>query len=516
MWKGAPTLRPLALLVFLVGSAIGLAWWFRPPMEYLPKGNQNLVFAIVLPPPGYNLPAMRRIGDQIDARTRPYWDVDPGSRAAAALPFPAIRNFFFVAFGRQIFMGASAWDPLEARRLVGLLNRSVQGIPGTYAFAQQASLFERGLTASRSIDIEIRGPDLRRLVAIGGRIFQQVRTLFPGAQARPIPSLDLGSPEVHILPRWTQAADMGVTGLDLGYTVNAFVDGAYAGDYFTGGDKIDLTIMGDARYASHLQDLKDLPIATPSGNLVPLGAVADIVLSSGPEQINRRERERAITIQMEPPPGLAMETAVERVRREIVAPLRKDGTLGGAYRIEIGGTADKLRATLERLGTSLLLALAITYLLMAALFESFLYPFIVILSVPLGAVGGVLGLWILNLVQDQPLDTLTMIGFVILIGTVVNNAILIVHQALTAMREEGIEPAAAVRESLRIRVRPIFMTLFTTIFGLAPLVVLPGAGSELYRGIGSILIGGLVVSTFLTLLLVPIFFRLTVRGRPAR
>ena len=122
----------------------------------------------------------------------------------------------------------------------------------------------------------------------------------------------------------------------------------------------------------------------------------------------------------------------------------------------------------------------------------------------------VFGLWLLNHLQTeiQPLDTLTMIGFVILIGTVVNNAILIVHQALNNMREAGMPPDLAVLDSVRTRLRPIFMTLFTTVFGLAPLVFFPGAGSELYRGIGSILIGGLVVSTFFTLFLVPTLFRL--------
>ena len=126
---------------------------------------------------------------------------------------------------------------------------------------------------------------------------------------------------------------------------------------------------------------------------------------------------------------------------------------------------------------------------------------------------GLLGLGVLNVVKPQPLDTLTMIGFIILIGTVVNNAILIVHQALNLIRSEGRAPQEAVLESVRTRIRPIFMTLFTTVFGLAPLVLFPGAGSELYRGIGSILIGGLVVFTLFTLLLVPTLFRLTLAFR---
>jgi HAE1 family hydrophobic/amphiphilic exporter-1 len=147
---------------------------------------------------------------------------------------------------------------------------------------------------------------------------------------------------------------------------------------------------------------------------------------------------------------------------------------------------------------------------MAALFESWIYPLIIIVSVPLGAGGGFVGLWLLNLFVPQPLDVLTMLGFVILIGTVVNNAILIVHQALQLVRA-GASRAEAVQESVRTRIRPIFMTLLTTVFGLLPLVVSPGAGSELYRGLGSVLLGGLLASTLFTLFVVPTLFRLVYR-----
>ena len=133
-----------------------------------------------------------------------------------------------------------------------------------------------------------------------------------------------------------------------------------------------------------------------------------------------------------------------------------------------------------------------------------------ILSVPLGAVGGILGLQALNLIYLQSLDVLTMLGFIILIGTVVNNPILIVHQSLNHMREDHMPPRQAILESVRTRIRPIFMTTITTILGLLPLVLFPGSGSELYRGLGSVVLGGLLVSTLLTLVLVPTLFSLTV------
>ncbi|MHC4448896.1 MAG: efflux RND transporter permease subunit [Planctomycetota bacterium] len=507
---GRSIARQLALIAIVVALAIGGAWLLFPQAEYLPSGNRNLVFGILLPPPGYNLDEMRAMGEQIEQGMRPQWDVDG---ADPDDKIPAIKDFFYVARGRQLFMGVRAIDPMRAGELIPLIQSIGFTQPGTFAIGKQASLFEQGLSAGRTVDIEIMGPDLRELVGLGGQIFGQARQLVPGAQIIPQPSLDLSNPEVHIKPRWTEAADLQIDATELGYTVDSLVDGAYVGDYYLAGMRIDLSIIGQDRFAGSLQDLGDLAISTRSGALVPLDAVADVELGSGPEQINRRERQRAITISVSPPPEMPLEDAIERIENGIVAPLIEQGRLGGEYRINLAGTADKLVATWEALRFNLIIALLITYLLMAALFESWLYPLVIIFSVPLGAVGGFLGLGALNLFVYQPLDVLTMLGFVILIGTVVNNAILIVHQSLNHMRDEKMAPDEAVLASVRSRIRPIFMTLMTTVFGLLPLVVFPGAGSELYRGLGSVLLGGLLVSSIFTLVLTPALFRVTLTAR---
>jgi HAE1 family hydrophobic/amphiphilic exporter-1 len=515
-WTQRSTLRRVAVVGVLVGASAGLTWLLWPKVEYLPTGNRNLVFGVMLPPPGYNLDQLEEIGEGVSQALRPYWDVDPDGPEAQQLRYPVIGDFFFVAFGRQLFMGLRAHDPARAAELTGLVREVGSQVPGMFAIAQQSSLFEQGLTAGRTIDVEIVGPDLSRLVGMGGQVMGQVMGgLIPNTQAFPKPSLDLSNPEMHVKPKLVQAADMQVTSADMGYAVNALVDGAYAGDYYYRGKKIDLTIIGQDRFATSTQDIEALPIATPIGRLVPLGAVADVELASGPEQINHRERVRAITIQVSPPPEVALEDAMARIQSDIVAPLLASGQLDGGYQVNLAGTADKLRDTWQALRFNVILALLITYLLMAALFESWLYPLVIIFSVPLGAVGGVLGLAALNLFVLQTLDVLTMLGFVILIGTVVNNPILIVHQSLNHMREDGMEPRDAIIESVRTRIRPIFMTTVTTVLGLLPLVLFPGAGSELYRGLGAVVLGGLAVSTVFTLLLVPALFSLTMDARDA-
>ena len=501
----------------IVVAAAVATWLLLPKVEYLPEGNRNLVFGILLPPPGYNLDELLRMGDIVEERLLPYWDVDPGSPEAAALDAPILGDMFFVARGRSVFLGLRALDPLQAAKLVPLVRQVAADLPGTFAVAKQSSLFEQGIGSGRSIDVEITGPDLATLVQLGGRVMGMLAEATPGSQNLPKPSLDLSSPEVQLVPRFEQAADMRLDARQLGYMVDCLVDGGYAPDYFLGRDRIDLVIKGDDRFVQRTQDLRSLPVVTPGGQLVPLEAVAEVrQFSSGPEQILHRERERAITVQVSPPPKMPLEEAQDRIQELVIDPLMQSGALEGGYQITLGGTADKLRATWRALWFNLVIAGLITYLLMAALFESWFYPAVIIAAVPLGSIGGLLGLAVLNFVGGplgifQPLDVLTMLGFVILIGTVVNNPILIVDRSLYLVREEGSEPNEAILEAVRSRIRPIFMTTFTTVLGLLPLVIFPGAGSELYRGLGSVLLGGLLVSTVVTLVLVPLLLGLCLR-----
>ncbi|MGA1617528.1 MAG: efflux RND transporter permease subunit [Pirellulales bacterium] len=512
--------RQLVASVAIIGAAIFTTWTMLPKVEYLPEGNRNLVFGILLPPPGYNLDELIRLGERVEERLISYWDVDPDTPEAAARDAPVLSDFFFVARDRSVFIGLRSVDPLAASQLVPLIRRVASDLPGTIAVAKQSSLFEQGIGSGRSIDIEITGPQLEKLVQLGGMVMGKLQEVTPGSQNLPKPSLDLSNPEVQLVPRLEQSADMRLDTRQLGYMVDCLVDGGYATDYFLGSDRIDLVIKGEDRFVRRTQDVRNLPVITPGGQLVPLDSVAEVLeYSSGPEQILHRERERAITVQVSPPPTMPLEEAQERIEREIVAPLEASGELTGGFRITLGGTADKLRATWDALWFNLALAGLITYLLMAALFESWFYPAIIIAAVPLGSVGGLVGLALLNTVGQpfgifQPLDVLTMLGFVILIGTVVNNPILIVDRTLQLVRGGDISASEAILEAVAGRIRPIFMTTMTTLLGLLPLVLIPGAGSELYRGLGAVLLGGLLVSTVVTLVLVPVLLGLCYRLFP--
>jgi HAE1 family hydrophobic/amphiphilic exporter-1 len=504
----------IGVVAVLTGFSLAMAFWLSPPSEYLPEGNRNFVFNFLLPPPGYNLEELDDIGKEMVENRQPYWKSVETAEGKIEFHDPQIRNLFYVTLGRLMFAGASTEDPLKARDLVPIFKQELTKIPGFYATSYQSSLFGRGISSGRTIDIDISGPDLVRLVQIGARIFGQSMQLLPGSQVRPIPSLDLGNPEIQITPDRVRAASLGLAARDIGEAVDTLLDGRKVSDYQHEGKEIDLTLMGRSSYTQRTQDFEDLLLRTSDGQLITLGSVADVRWVAGPTQINHIERQRAITIQVRPPKETPLESAMQTIENQIIQPLRNSGEIGSLYSINLAGTADDLVVTRRALQWNFVLALAITYLLMSALFASFLYPFVIMFSVPLAAAGGFAGLWLVStFIEYQSLDVLTMLGFIILIGTVVNNAILIVHQSLNHMRNEGLEKREAIREAVRNRIRPIFMSTTTSVFGMLPLVLFRGAGSELYRGLGSVVVGGLALSTIFTLFLIPALFSLVLDAR---
>jgi HAE1 family hydrophobic/amphiphilic exporter-1 len=275
------------------------------------------------------------------------------------------------------------------------------------------------------------------------------------------------------------------------------------------GKRIDLTLKGPDPIQESTQAIRSLPVVTSDGRIVPVGNLADVRETTGPTEIQRIDRSRTMTISVSPRDGIPLQAAAELLEEKVLAPLRAKGLPEGV-RFRIGGSADKLNETWNHMQLDLLMALIIVYLVMAVLFESFLYPWVVMLTVPVAAAGGLGGLALLNTYVPQSLDMLTMLGFVILIGIVVNNAILLVHQTLFHIREDGMDVNTAIETATRNRIRPIFMSTLTSVCGMLPLVAFPGAGSELYRGLGSVVLGGLSLSAVLTMAIVPPMMSITV------
>ncbi len=509
-------LQLMSVLLF-VGGGAALAWSLLPPVEYLPSGNRNSVRGRLVPPPGYNVRQIQTIADACYNHIRPHIGLsNSGDQIAGNTDsaVPQISDYTFGAYNGRGYISAKTKDPRRAHELVDFLKSMTDSIPGVDAYITQTGLFQGGWgSSSRQIEVHIVGPDLRRLVELGANVRNRVLEQMPESSAYPLPSLEMGKPELLVEPDKLRVAESGLTTDQIGYTVDAYIDSAFADKYILDGDEIDLTIA----IQNHSVDgmpLEEVPVPTANGEILPLSALANIRMASGLDSIRHINRERAITLRVSPPEDLPLAVAIQVIEEQVIAPLERTGDLNGLYRVSLSGSADQLRETWAALRINFLIAVLITYLLMAALFESWLYPLVIMVSLPLAAVGGILGLRVVGLFTVQHLDILTMLGFVILVGTVVNNAILIVHQALNFMRRDGRNADQAVVESVATRIRPIFMTTITTTIGLLPLVVVNGAGAELYRGLGSVVLGGLVVSTVFTLFLVPSLFSLmhTVMG----
>jgi HAE1 family hydrophobic/amphiphilic exporter-1 len=501
------------MMVALIGGGAALASiTFLPRLEYLPEGNRNLVFGLIIPPPGYNLDTTQTIAQRIEGVARPLWE---NSATQTEEGTPTIENFFFVATPGNSFVGASAKDGARAGELIPVLSRPIFAEPGTFGFMTQPSLFGRGVGGGRAIELNVSGQDLNEILAVAGRAAGMVSGLLPrseGHQFRPIPGLELGAPEVRLIPDRERLADAGLDSSALAATVDAFNDGLRVAEVTVGSERINLMLMGDrsVQQALRTQDVGNYPVVTPSGQIVPVSALAEVVLTAGPTEIRHRDRLRTVTLEIRPSDTLPLEAAVELLETQVVAALEEQG-LPDSIRLSVSGTADQLSQTWNAIQINLVVALIIVFLVMAILFESFVLPLVILIAVPVAAAGGVGGLALLNLYQTQPMDMLTLLGFVILVGIVVNNAILIVHQSLYHLRTDGMAPIDAIEEATRNRIRPIFMSTLTSVMGMLPLIIFPGEGSELYRGLGAVVVGGLSMSAFLTLLTVPPLLRLCLR-----
>ncbi len=471
--------------------------------SYLPQGNRNLVFAFVIPPPGANIDHLENeMGNVVVERLKPYLE---GEKE------PAIASYFFVAFSRGVFMGARTSDETRTDELIPLINRTVRGFPDTIAFARRASLFG-GFGSGNTIDVDIQTRNIDALMSAALEGFVGINRALPGARVRPFPGLELADPELRLVPDERRLAEAGWMRGTMASVTRALGEGLYVGDYFDGERRLDIVVRVP-RWETPEQ-LASIPLATPGG-VFPVSELTRIVRTAGPNEIRRIDRRRTVTLQVTPPEGMSLEEAIDVLRTQVVPPI--EARLPDDAEIRFSGTADKLKTALTSMSGSFALAIVILFLLMAALFRSFRDSVLVLLALPLATVGSLVALRTMNdaFGVHQPLDLLTMIGFIILLGLVVNNAILLVHQT-REMERRGLARRDAVAEAIGMRLRPIFMTTITSILGMLPLLVLPGAGSELYRGLAAVIIGGMCVSAVFTLLLLPSLLRIGEgRSRPA-
>ncbi|MCG8512011.1 MAG: efflux RND transporter permease subunit, partial [Rhodospirillales bacterium] len=232
----------LAVVVVICGVASAATYFLLPKLEYLPEGNRNFVFGLAVPPPGYNLETANTIAKDVENSVREHWVAESGAESAEGEP-PKIEHFFFVARSAQTFVGAISAEPGRASELIPTLQQAVFREPGTFGFVTQPSIFGRGIGSGRAIDVNISGGDLEKVLEVALEATSRISRLLPrseGNQLRPRPGLELGAPEVRVIPDPVRLADNGVTVRELGATVDTFNDGLRVSEITVDGKRIDL------------------------------------------------------------------------------------------------------------------------------------------------------------------------------------------------------------------------------------------------------------------------------------
>lgn len=501
---GTPA-RRFAVIGGLVSAALGLSWFMLPNLNYLPPVKRDAVDAFLMFPSGANLETVdNEIASVIVERLEPYLT---GEKE------PALKNYYFISFpnGQGGNIGVRAKDQGRVKELEKIVNEEILAdLPDVFAFAQQGNLFG-GFGGAGSVQLNVHSRDLDGLKDVTRQTMGFIAQALPGARAQPNPDPNVIAPELKIIPNDRRLAEVGYTRGDIARIVRALGDGLWLGEHFDGERRVDMMLRSEGGADPEL--LSGVPVATPLGGTVALGDLVAFERSVGPTFVQRVDGKRTVSFNISQPDDMALDDMVailkEQVEPQIKPLLPRDAS------ISYGGSADALDRAVSSLSMNFVLALGLLFMILAGLFRSTKDALFVVITIPLATVGGVLALNVLNIFAFTPLDLLTMIGFIILLGLVVNNAILLVAQT-RAGEAEGLSRQQAVERALALRLRPIFMSTLTSIMGMLPLVLFPGAGSDIYRGMATTIVGGMCVSTLFTLVMLPALLRLDEDGSLSR
>ncbi len=483
------------VLLFIPGSLLCIAL-LLPKADFLPQANGDGIFTGFVLPPGANIQVMEQeIGQLLVTRLKPYYQDKK---------FPAIKGYNMSMFSSFNVLFIYPEDPTTVDAMLTLLREEIlKDLPDTQSFSFRASLLNFGFNSGREMFIDFQGPNAQQLMDQASAAMKTISEKMPEANVQAQPGLQLNQPELRISPDERALAQAGADRLTVATAVRALTDGIYVGEQFDGNERMDIILRGSKW--QNLEQLQAMPIFTQNSGVQTIGQLTTMQRTVGPTDLLRVNGLRTISLQVTPPATMPLEDVMEVLMREVVLPLRAQH--GDDTSIQFRGSADRLAHAMQEMAINFAIAVLILFLIMAAMFKSARDSLLVLLTMPMALVGGVIGLLTLNLFTFQALDLLTMIGFIILLGLVVNNAILLVEQYRDGLRD-GLTQQQAVQQAVQIRARPIYMSTLTSIFGMLPLVLVPGVGTEIYRGLAVVIVGGMTFSALFTVLLIPALLQL--------
>lgn len=490
-----PRKRWFWIIGLIGGSAVG-TFLLMPSLQYLPDVKRAAIDTFFQLPNAVTISfTEEELAKPLIARLTPYMK---GEKQ------PALKNYYIMSYQPgDLEMAVRVKDDSQLKTMLEIVrNEILKDLPDTQAFPAVGSLFG-GFDEGGGIAINVQSTDAEAMRAAARRGVELMRKRFPDAIVNPNPSLDYDQPEIRITPDDRAISQAGWSRFEVGQLIPAFNEGLYVGRRYDGDKRLYMILK--TKPVSSVSELATMPVATPNAGVVPLGQLVSMRQTLAPSGLYRLDRSRTIGIFFRPPDNMALQDALSILRTEIEPEMKN--LLPSDGRVFYGAAANHLDNALYTMGKNFALAVLLLFLIMAALFRSVWDAAIATIALPLGTVGGVAALQLISLFVFQPLDLLTMIGFIIVLGLVVNNTILLVARTRQA-EAEGMSRIEAVRSSLETRLRPIFSSTLTAIFGMLPLVIIPGAGAEIYRGLGAVIVGGILISHIFTLILIPAMLRI--------
>ncbi|MEW6981180.1 efflux RND transporter permease subunit [Colwelliaceae bacterium 6471] len=487
-----------AWIVALLGGSVLITLLLMPKTDFMPRAPIDGFFYSLNMPPGGNVDFIEHeMASLVKERLAPYLS---GEKS------PKIKSYNFYSYGAGSTGGfIYSDDPTRVEELMEIVrNQVLNDLPDTQIFLFRGSMINvSGGGNGRSIDIDIKGPNIDTLMTVAQTGLDAITEHMPGTTAFPNPSLSLAEPELNLLPDDQRITQAGLTRRDVANAVRAYTSGLFINEYFDGNERVNVILRGTKWRTP--DELAAMPVHSPLAGIQTIGELTTITRTAGPTQLRRVDGKRTISIQVSPPATMSLEEALVMIDEKVLPEMNK--ALESNTSILLSGNANQMASAITDMIRNFVLALLILFLLMTALFKSAKDSLLVLLVMPLAVAGGVAALNVLNLFTYQSLDLLTMIGFIILLGLVVNNAILLVDQTRQA-EKEGLSRRRAVAQAIRIRARPVYMSTLTSLFGMLPLMVMPGVGSEIYRGLATVIVGGMSVSAIFTLVLFPSLLRI--------
>lgn len=456
--------------------------------EFIPETDEGAFIITLEPEAGTSIKDLSLVIDEVIEKIIDIESID--------YIFSSTAGSSFMGFSQNTASIQGIMKPLSERNesvfdIIVEIEERIAEIPAIKAtVASQSSMMMMGGSA---IAIEIKGDDLDILEDISNQIVKLTKEVSGTRNVHS--SLSTAIPQVEISIDRNNASRFGLTTAQVSSAVKGILDGYTATRYKLQGNEIDVIIEGDERYSESIANLNQLLIQSPMGVSVPLELIADIEIKTGPVMINRDDQSRIVTVSSD-----ILGRDLKSVTKEIQDKVNQLSIPSG-YTIDFGGQNQEMVEAFSDLGLALVLAVLLVYMIIASQFESLLTPFIIMFTAPLAFSGGLLGLFFTN----RTLNITSIIGFIMLAGIVVNNAIVLIDY-INTRRSRGEDRDEAILNAGPIRLRPILMTTFTTVLGLVPLALGIGEGAELQASMATVVISGLLVSTFLTLVFIPVMY----------